>query len=110
MGKQSTRENKTIYQLCREEKELTREKASELMAGVSSSRIEKIEYETQEPTPYDVVQMADCYKRPDLCNYYCSINAPSGSATFRKWKSTNSPILSWRQLPVSMKSIHSPAD
>ena len=20
----------------------------------------------------DVVQMADCYKRPDLCNYYCS--------------------------------------
>ena len=72
MGKQSTRENKTIYQLCREEKELTREKASELMAGVSSSRIEKIEYETQEPTPYDVVQMADCYKRPDLCNYYCS--------------------------------------
>ena len=43
MGKQSTRENKTIYQLCREEKELTREKASELMAGVSSSRIEKIE-------------------------------------------------------------------
>ena len=27
MGKQSTRENKTIYQLCREEKELTREKA-----------------------------------------------------------------------------------
>ena len=71
MGKQSPRENKTIYQLCREEKELTREKASELMAGVSSSRIEKIEYETQEPTPYDVVQMADCYKRPDLCNYYC---------------------------------------
>ena len=55
MGKQSTRENKTIYQLCREEKELTREK-----------------YETQEPTPYDVVHMADCYKRPDLCNYYCS--------------------------------------
>lgn len=110
MGKQSTRENKTIYQLCREEKELTREKASELMAGVSSSRIEKIEYETQEPTPYDVVQMADCYKRPDLCNYYCSHNAPSGSATFRKWKSANSPILSWRQLPVSMKSIHSPTD
>ena len=26
MGKQSTRENKTIYQLCREEQGLTREK------------------------------------------------------------------------------------
>ena len=72
MGKQSTRENKTIYQLCREEQGLTREKASEKMVGISASRIEKIEYETQEPTPYDIVQMADCYKRPDLCNYFCS--------------------------------------
>lgn len=72
MGKQSTRENKTIYQLCREEQGLTREKASEKMVGISASRIEKIEYEQQEPTPYDIVQMADCYKRPDLCNYYCS--------------------------------------
>lgn len=72
MGKQSTRENKNIYQLCREECGLTREKASEAMTSVSASRIEKIEYELQEPTPFDVVQMADCYKRPDLCNYYCS--------------------------------------
>ena len=72
MGKQSKRENKTIYQLCREECGLTRDGASELMDGVSASRIEKFEYELQEPTPYDILQMADCYKRPDLCNYYCS--------------------------------------
>lgn len=72
MGKQSTRENKNIYQLCRESQGLTRDKASELMDGVSASRIEKIEYGTQSPTPYDVIQMADCYKRPDLCNYFCS--------------------------------------
>ena len=65
MGKQSTRENKTIYQLCREAQGLTREKASELMPGLSASRIEKFEYELQEPTPYDIIQMADCYKRPD---------------------------------------------
>lgn len=45
MGKQSTRENKNIYQRCREEQGLTREKASEKMIGVSASRIEKIEYE-----------------------------------------------------------------
>lgn len=72
MGRQSTRENKNIYQLCREEKGLTREKASEQMDGISSARIEKIEYGLQEPTPYDIVQMADCYTRPNLCNYYCS--------------------------------------
>lgn len=72
MGKQSTRKNKTIYQICRETQGLTREKAAELMDGISDSKIEKIEYELQEPTPYDIIQMADCYKRPDLCNYYCS--------------------------------------
>ena len=72
MGKQSTRENKTIYQLCREAAGLTRAEASDKMKAVSDSKIEKFEYETQEPTPYDIIQMADAYKRPDLCNYYCS--------------------------------------
>ena len=72
MGKQSTRENKTIYQLCREAAGLTRAEASDKMEAVSDSKIEKFEYETQEPTPYDIIQMADAYKRPDLCNYYCS--------------------------------------
>ncbi len=72
MGKQSTRPNKNIYQICREQQGLTREKASEGMVGISASRIEKIEYGVQEPEPYDIIQMADCYKRPDLCNYYCS--------------------------------------
>ncbi len=79
MGKQSTRENKTIYQLCREAQGLTREKASEQMVGISASKIEKFEYELQEPTPYDIIQMATCYKRPDLCNYYCSHKCMIGS-------------------------------
>ena len=72
MGKQSTRENKTIYQICREEAGLTRAEASEKMTAVSDSKIEKFEYEMQEPAPYDIIQMADAYHRPDLCNYYCS--------------------------------------
>ena len=45
MGKQSTRENKTIYQLCREAAGLTRAEASEKMNAVSASKIEKFEYE-----------------------------------------------------------------
>lgn len=36
MGRQSTRANKNIYQICREECELTRERASEMMTGVSA--------------------------------------------------------------------------
>ena len=72
MGRQSIRENKNIYQLAREEKGLTREKAADLMPGFTAARIEKIEYGSQEPTPYDIVQMADCYGKPELCNHYCS--------------------------------------
>lgn len=71
MGRQSIKENKSIYQIYREDLGYTREKASELMEGISSARIEKIE-NGQEPTPYDIIQMADCYKKPELCNYYCS--------------------------------------
>lgn len=79
MGRISTKKDKNIYQLCREESGLTRETASEKMDGMSVSRIEKIEYETQQPTPFDVIQMADCYKRPDLCNYYCSHHCEIGN-------------------------------
>ena len=71
MGRVSVKKNKSIYQLYREECGLTREKASDLMEGMTASRIEKIE-NGQEPTPFDIIQMADCYKKPDLCNYYCS--------------------------------------
>ena len=42
MGKQSTRENKTIYQLCREAAGLTRAEASEKMDAVSDSKIENL--------------------------------------------------------------------
>ena len=49
-----------------------KDRSSDKMEAVSDSKIEKFEYETQKPTPYDIIQMADAYKRPDLCNYYCS--------------------------------------
>lgn len=63
--------NSKHYRELRERQRLTREKASALMEGMSASRIEKIE-NGQEPTPYDIVQMANAYKSPDLCNYYCT--------------------------------------
>ena len=89
MGKQSTRENKTIYQLCREAAGLTRAEASEKMDAVSASKIEKFEYETQEPTPYDILQMAYAYKRPDLCNYYCSHKCEIGQRYVPEVEVTN---------------------
>ena len=41
MGRKSTRENKNIYQISREEAGLTREGASEKLKFLSADRIEK---------------------------------------------------------------------
>lgn len=78
MGKKSTRDNKNVYQTSRENAGLTRAAASEAMKFVSEDRIEKIEYETSAPHPDEVLAMAECYKNPALCNYYCSHECPIG--------------------------------
>lgn len=78
MGKRSTKENKNIYQIYREEAELTRDKASEKMEYISADRIEKIESEKSYPHPDEILVMAECYKKPNLCNYYCSHECPIG--------------------------------
>ena len=78
MGKKSVKENKNIYHLMREEQNLTREQASELMETISADRIEKIENERSYPHPDEILLMADAYKAPQLCNYYCSHECPIG--------------------------------
>lgn len=78
MGRASTKENKNRYQLAREELNLTREQASIELKVISEDRIEKIENERMEPQPYDVLVMAQGYKKPSLCNYYCSHECPIG--------------------------------
>ncbi|MCH5253965.1 MAG: helix-turn-helix domain-containing protein [Lachnospiraceae bacterium] len=72
MGRKSTKENKNIYQISRENANLTREAAAEQLEFISSDRIEKIESEKSYPHPDEILAMADCYKNPSLCNYYCS--------------------------------------
>ena len=72
MGRSSTRENKTRYQLAREELGLSREKASELLETIAPERIEKIESERSLPRPDEK------YKTPSLCNYFCARQCPIG--------------------------------
>lgn len=72
MGRKSTKENKNIYQISRENANLTREAAAEQLEFISSDPIEKIENEKSYPHPDEILAMADCYKNPSLCNYYCS--------------------------------------
>lgn len=78
MARRSTRANKNIYQTTRENLALTREEASELLVTVSPERIEKIENERTLPYPDEVLVMADKYKQPNLCNFYCANQCPIG--------------------------------
>lgn len=78
MGRASTKENKNKYQLIREELGLSREKASELLETIPPERIEKIENERSCPHPDEVLVMSQKYKKPSLCNYYCSNQCPIG--------------------------------
>ena len=78
MGKKSVKEDKSIYQLAREEADMTRAEASEAMDFVSESRIEKYESGRSPVQPEEVLAMARAYKKPGLCNYYCSHECPIG--------------------------------
>ncbi len=78
MGRASVKQNKTRYQLAREDLGLSREKASDLLETISPERIEKIESQRCLPYPEEVLTMAQKYRRPVLCNYYCSHQCPIG--------------------------------
>ena len=78
MARVSTKENKNIYQLTREELKLSREAAGELLESIQPDRIEKIENERSLPHPEEILVMADKYKQPGLCNYYCANQCPIG--------------------------------
>ena len=72
MGRVSNKENKNVYFEARESLKLSREKASELLESIPPERIERIENEKLLPHPDEILIMADKYKRPDLCNFYCA--------------------------------------
>ncbi len=78
MGRVSVKENKTLYQVRREELGLSREKAAELLETIPPERIEKIENQKSMPHPDEVLVMAEAYKMPKICNYYCANDCPIG--------------------------------
>ncbi len=79
MARASTKENKNLYQTTREALKLTRETASDLLETLSPERIEKIENNRTLPHPDEVMVMAQKYKQPSLCNYYCANQCPIGA-------------------------------
>ena len=109
MGRVSTKENKNRYQLIREELGLSREKASELLETISPERLEKIENERSEPHPDEVLLMSQRYRKPSLCNYYCSNQCPIGQEYVPEVqvKELSSIVL---EMLASLNSVHKQKD
>ena len=89
MGKKSVKENKNIYFEAREKAGLTRAEASEIIGTISESRLEKLETGKTAILPEDVVDMARAYKRPELCNYYCTHECRIGKDTVPEVKASS---------------------
>ena len=78
MGRRSVREDKSVWQLAREKRGLTREQAGDLIPGLTAERIEKLESGRAAVQPEDVLLMAQGYRAPELCRLYCARTCPLG--------------------------------
>lgn len=79
MPRTSNKKDKNIYQNIRESLDLTRDEASALLEFVSPERIERIESGRYIPKADEILQMAEKYKAPELCNYYCTHHCDVGN-------------------------------
>ena len=100
MGRLSTKEDKTIYQICREKSGLSREKASDLMEGMPASRIEKSN------TKYSIQRLLTSCKWPIVINaltyatIFVLINVRLATAMFLPFRSPRYQTSFWKRLPV----------
>ena len=100
MGRRSTKEDKNIYQKTRENLNLSRVQACELLQSVSDSRLYRIENGETIPYPEEVFAMANAYKVPSLCNYYCANDCPLGQAYVPQVQIKELPIITLEMLAI----------
>ncbi len=109
MGRASVKANKSIYQQTREQLGLTREKAAEVLEGLTEDRLEKIENGRALLHPEDVLIMAKGYKAPALRNYYCANECPIGRKSVAQVTLTELPQIVL-QLLASLTALQKKRD
>ncbi len=100
MGRRSTKEDKNIYQTTRENLNLSRAQACELLQSISESRLFRIENGETNPYPEEIYAMANTYKTPSLCNYYCANDCPLGQAYVPQVQIKELPIITLEMLAI----------
>ena len=71
MGRKSTKENKNILQLAREEVNIARERVEE-KTSITAKVLSSLENDERTARPDEVIELAKLYQKPELCNHYCS--------------------------------------
>ena len=98
MGRRSVKEDKNIFQVLREAKGYSREKASELLETITYSRLIRIESGETFPYPEEIITMAEVYREPNLPNIYCASECPLGQAYIAKVEVKELPIITLEML------------
>ena len=106
MGKVSASKKKSVYQLAREELDLTRAEAIDRLPGISESRLVKIENGSVAIQPADVVLMAEGYNKPELRNHYCCYDCEIGKIDAQKTTNTEDVHKLLVDMAVSLKSVN----
>lgn len=115
MGKISTKENKSIYQVTRDEElGYSRAKAADIIAEIENgkysylneNRLVKIEDGTVAIQPLDVVAMSKAYGKPELRNYYCCNECPIGEIDTPVVSGTSSIHEILVNMTVSLESVN----
>lgn len=89
MGKKATKAADNMYYLARCEAALTneelnsREGAAEII-GIDRTRLARIELDTVNPYPEEVLLMSRTYNTPELCNSYCAKECPIGKTSVKE--------------------------
>ncbi len=71
MGRSAESKNKNLYYRAREAKNISRERAAELL-NISPTTLGRIERGEICPKPENIVAMVDIYGEPQLYSYFCS--------------------------------------
>ena len=98
MGRRSIRENKNVFQLLREAKGYSREKASELLGSIAYSRLVRIESGEVSPYPEEIIIMSEVYSEPNLPNIFCANECPLGQAYVTQVEIKDLPVITLEML------------
>lgn len=118
MGQKSIKENKSVYQLAREELDWSREKTADILSEIeydgkkgkfnylSYDKLVKLELGMQDFQPEDVLGLSLAYNKPELRNYYCSRECQIGKKDAPKVEDADNVHKILVGMSVSLESIN----